>query len=119
MKAKLILGLMAVVAVLVLSACKDKKADGDKEPGKLTSQLLLRNDSTVYGLVCDGCTDSVLVLLPSDDSDPVEYDIIDAKQAHKIFGVLRIGDWVGVVLNKSDRKVADLVIDLDQLKGTW
>lgn len=119
MKAKLILGLMAVVAVLVLSACKDKKADGDKEPGKLTSQLLLRNDSTVYGLVCDGCTDSVLVLLPSDDSDPVEYEIIDAKQAHKIFGVLKIGDWVGVVLNKSDRKVADLVIDLDQLKGTW
>ena len=30
MKAKLILGLMAVVAVLVLSACKDKKEDGDK-----------------------------------------------------------------------------------------
>lgn len=119
MKTKFFIGLLAVS--LGMLSCKGDKDGGDAGPesGKLTSQLLLTNDSTVYGLVCDGCTDSVLVLLPSDDSDPVEYDIIDARQAHKIFGRMKIGDWVGIVVNKDDKHVADLAVDLDQLKGTW
>lgn len=118
MKLKLIVGVVAAAVALTFAACGNKEKN-ESEAGKLTSQLLLKNDSTVYGLVCDGCTDSVLVLLPSDDSDPVKYDIIDATQNHKVFGKLKIGDWVGIVLDPDDPKVADIVIDLDQLKGTW
>ena len=118
MKTKFTIFFAFVAAVLLATACGGKKQEGAVE-GALTSQLVLKNDSTVYGLVCDGCTDSVLVLLPSDDSDPVKYDIIDATQGHKVFGKLKIGDWVGIMVDPEDPKVANIVVDLDQLKGTW
>ena len=118
MKKQFFTCIAAFAMALLATACGGKKGDAPEE-GKLTSQLMLKNDSTVYGLVCDGCTDSVLVLLPSDDSDPVKYDIIDATQGHKVFGKLKIGDWVGIMVDPEDSTVATTVVDLDQLKGTW
>ena len=81
--------------------------------------MKLKGDKTVYGLACEGCTDSVVVLLPNDGSDPVRYDIIEATQQRQIMGKIKVGDWIGVVLNPQDRHKADLVIDLDELKGIW
>ena len=80
---------------------------------------LLEDDSTVYGLACEGCNDSVVVLLPMDGGDPVNYDIIEARRKQKVHGQMKIGDWIGIVRNAKDSTVADLVIDLDELKGTW
>ena len=118
MHKKLIIALSLLAAVFVVAGCKSDKAE-EKNDAKASTPTTLKGDKTIYGLVCEGCTDSVLVLLPSDDSDPVKYDIIDATQAHKVFGKLSIGDWVGIVVDPTDKKVATLVINLDQLKGTW
>lgn len=86
--------------------------EGDKDG-------LLEGDSMVYGLACEGCNDSVVVLLPMDGSDPVSYDIIEARLNQKVLGQMRVGDWIGLMRNAEDSTVADLVIDLDELKGTW
>lgn len=107
---------LALATALLSAACssggKDKKQEVVKE-------IRLQGDSTIYGLACEGCTDSVVVLLPSDDSDPVTYDILQAMRQRKVFGHPKIGDQLAIVVNKENRKKADIVIDLDELKGTW
>lgn len=76
-------------------------------------------DSMVYGLACDGTTDSVIVVYPFSGKDPIVYSIIDAKQANKVIGKPSIGDWVGLVIDKDDSTTATMVVNLDMLKGTW
>lgn len=111
---------IVLVALILLAACGGGKNNG-KNGGnvEVVKDVRLPGDFTVYGLACDGCTDSVLVLLPSDDSDPVTYNIISAMRSHKVFGRPRIGDQMAVVVNKDNKHVADIVIDLDELKGEW
>ena len=65
MNKKLILKILAFIAVVAITACTGQKADDDAEP-QTESLIELKGDSTIYGLVCDGCTDSVLVMLPAD-----------------------------------------------------
>ena len=79
----------------------------------------LEGDSTVYGLACDGCTDSLLVYLPFSGGDPDTIDILNARVQRKVFGRPEVGDEVAFVLNASNKKVADLVINIDRLKGSW
>ena len=121
MKAKyhsILLFVTFVVALLV--SCGGKNNDENSPTrGKMNDELKLEGDKTIYGLACEGCSDSTVVLLPNDGSDPVYYDIIDATQNHKIMGKPKVGDWIGIVLNPEDSTVADLVINLDELKGTW
>lgn len=109
--------------VLLMAACVQKPPiepiDDTQPEGKLEHEQLLEGDSTVYGLACEGCNDSVVVLLPRDGSDPVTYNIIDAHRHNRIMGRLKVGDWIGLVRNPTDTTVADFVIDLDELKGTW
>lgn len=113
--------LVQIIAIAVLAVSCGHSGD----PGRLTQsghsndELKLKGDKTVYGLACEGCTDSVVVLLPNDGSDPVRYDIIEATQQRQIMGKIKVGDWIGVVPNPQDRHKADLVIDLDELKGIW
>lgn len=113
--------LVQIIAIAVLAVSCGHSGD----PGRLTQsghsndELKLKGDKTVYGLACEGYTDSVVVLLPNDGSDPVRYDIIEATQQRQIMGKIKVGDWIGVVLNPQDRHKADLVIDLDELKGIW
>lgn len=110
---------VALAIALFVTACSgDKKGknDGNIETVK---DVRLPGDSTFYGLACDGCTDSVLVVLPSDDSDPVTFSIIEAMRYRKVFGKPKIGDMMAVVVNKDNKRKADLVIDLEELKGTW
>lgn len=79
----------------------------------------IEGDSTLYGLACEGCTDSVLVFLPGSGGDPVTYDIIDATLQGRVIGKPKTGDWVAVVLDSSNPKKGDMVINLDELKGQW
>lgn len=76
-------------------------------------------DKMIYGLVCDGNTDSTLVFLPNTGGDPVTYNTIKATKAKKIFGHPEIGDWVGIMLHPDNPHEITMLIDLDQLKGTW
>lgn len=113
--------LLPLFAAIIIVACGKKEQISMTAPteGKTNKELLLEGDSTIYGLACEGCTDSVIVLLPSDGSDPVSYNIIDAFKNHKVLGKPKVGDWIGLVLNQETKGVADLVINLDELKGTW
>ena len=108
------------IIVVVFSSCGDTtKGETPSKEGKMNDELKLEGDKTIYGLACEGCSDSTIVLLPNDGSDPVSYDIIDATQKRKVLGKPKVGDWIGIVLNPEDSTVADMVINLDELKGTW
>lgn len=114
---KIARAVMVGIALTALTACggEDKKV----EKGHLNDELKLNGDKTVYGLACEGCSDSVIVLLPNNGGDPIRYNIIDATRNKKVLGKPKTGDWMGLVLNSKDSTVADLAIDLDELKGTW
>lgn len=112
--------LLLCFLAMVIGACgvgKDKKSVSRK--GKMNDELKLQGDNTVYGLACEGCSDSTVILLPNDGSDPVSYDVYDAFRNRQILGKPKVGDWIGLVVNPEDSTVADLVINLDELKGTW
>jgi len=107
-----------ILALIALGACTSRHKNANLKP-QTSNVNRLPGDRSVYGLACDGCTDSVLVLLPEDGSDPVKYDIIDAMHAHQVMGRPKVGDWVAVVPNAKDSLTADFVVDIDELKGVW
>lgn len=110
--------ILLISAILVLlSGCGTKEEQKPEKTIGLSTSI--EGDSTLYGLACDGCTDSVLVFLSGKGGDPVTYDIIDARKRQRIIGRPSVGDWVCLIVNGKDPKKADLVIDLDQLKGEW
>ena len=110
---------VALAIALFVTACSGDKKGKDDGNIETVKDVRLPGDSTFYGLACDGCTDSVLVVLPSDDSDPVTFSIIEAMRYRKVFGKPKIGDMMSVVVNKDNKRKADLLIDLEELKGTW
>lgn len=118
MKIKRIIPLF-IAAALILVGCGGEKKSQSNASNEVVKDVRLPGDSTFYGLACDGCTDSVLVVLPSDDSDPVTFNIIEAMRCHKVFGRPKIGDMMAVVINKDNKRKADMVIDIEELKGTW
>ncbi len=107
------------LAAGLFGACTNDKATKDYSNIQVESELKITGDKTVYGLACEGCNDSTILLLPNDGSDPVKYDIIDATRNHKVRGKIKTGDWICLLTNKSDKHVADFVMDLDQLRGIW
>ena len=119
MKIRRMLPLALVALTMAFAGCGGGKNGKNNDKVKVVNDVRLPGDSTFYGLACDGCTDSVLVVLPADDSDPVSFNIIGAMRDRKVFGRPKIGDMMAVVVNKSDRRKADMVIDIEELKGTW
>lgn len=111
--------IIIAAGMLLATACStDRKGDDKPLP---TGQYEYKDigDKAIYGLACEGCNDSTLVLLPEDCSDPVKYDIIDASRNGRVLGKPKIGDWVTVTLDPKDKRVATSVVDLDDLKGIW
>ncbi len=107
----LILGSLATIV-----SCNTKEV---KEAEKPAYTIRLQGDNAVYGLACDGCNDTVIVVLPEDNSDPITYNIMEAKRRKRIMGKIQIGDRLCIVLNKKDKKKADVVVDIDKLAGIW
>ena len=111
--------------VLLLAACGhsgnnngDEQTSGDslnQEP----IALQLEGDSTIYGLACEGSNDSIIVILRSIDSDPDTIDILEARINRRVFGRPEIGDQVAITMNAEKNAVADIVINIDRLKGEW
>lgn len=116
MKSRITLIIVCLCALFI--ACGNKEGN-KKLPAHASSYTVMTGDSTIYGLACEGCSDSVVVLLPEDGSDPVTYNILQAHRKGRVLGRLKIGDKIGIVLNKENHKVADLVVDIDQLQGIW
>lgn len=108
--------LFIFIALLTAIGCTNKDEGSGLTANKNDHA---KGDSTIYGYACDGCTDSTLVLLPIDCSDPVTYDIVRATRKQQVFGSMEVGHWVGVVVNPKNKKEVLMVIDLDELKGTW
>lgn len=113
--------IFAALGLLAVAACGGGKEEQAAAPleGPSTDELRLPGDKTVYGLACEGCSDSVVLLLPNDGSDPVRYNVVEATRHRRVLGSLRVGDWIGVVPSREDSTVAETVVDLDQLKGIW
>ena len=109
--------ILAATAML-LGACHSG-TQTEKNSTVYNETVTLEGDSTVYGLACDGCTDSLLVYLPFSGGDPDTIDILNARVQRKVFGRPEVGDEVAFVLNASNKKVADLVININRLKGSW
>ena len=92
-----------------LSRQAQAHTDNQRSPG----------DSTVYALACEGCSDTLLVVLSNLEGSPDTLSILNATQTRKIFGHPRTGDELAIVINGEDSTVADMVVNLQQLKQTW
>lgn len=111
--------LIALTATaLLVGACHSGSQPQEKQVS-YNEIVTLEGDSTVYGLACDGSTDSILVYLPFNGGDPDTIDILNARIQRRVFGRPDVGDEVAFVLSASNKKVADLVINIDRLKGSW
>ena len=108
-----------VFAALCLLSCNNKRTQQSKVPADSLTVSTVVGDSAIYGLACDGCTDSVIVLLPATGGDPVTYDILSAMKQRKVVGRPKIGDNLAVLLNPENPKEAVSVVDIDELKGAW
>ena len=108
--------LIAFIAMLMLGVGCGRKPNHNNEQEQ---EWRLPGDSSIYGLTCEGSGDSVLVLLPEDGSDPVRYNIEKASREGRIMGELKTGDRTAIVVSKDNPHVAELVLDLDELKGIW
>ncbi len=103
--------------VALFSCTGNRMADSDG-----LNSLVVENapgDSTLYGLACEGCNDSVVVILPYDLSDPLTYNITLAWKNHNIYGFPEIGDNIAVILSEDDSTMAEKVIVVDRIIGTW
>lgn len=115
------LTLLTIVATTLLSACSKKQTIQDNNSSS-TAISLHQNapgDSTIYGLACDGCTDSILVFLPYAGGDPDTFDIIEAEKQHHVFGRTHIGDELALLTNPENHHEALMVINVNELQGMW
>ena len=113
--------LLLVCTVIMLSCGSNSSAPDSQVADDYLLFTQLEGDSTLYGLACDGCTDTILVFLPQNciSCDPDTLNVLNATRHHRIFGHPKVGDNVAVVRNSNDSTVADLVIDLEDLRGLW
>lgn len=105
---------------LGITACSNRKPEKSKDVVQpINPEKNAPGDKMVYGLACEGCTDSVIVFLPNSGGDPVTFDILDAMRNHKVYGRPKIGDTVALLMDKEEKKTCDMVIDLNELQGNW
>ena len=80
--------ILAVIAIggWLFCNCSGKQTQVTEMNDDSLKVSTMTGDSAIYGLACDGCTDSVIVLLPHDGSDPVTYDILKAMRNKRVIG---------------------------------
>ena len=111
-------------ALFLLFVCGLLAACGKKPQPKPPVQAIstFRNqpgDSTVYGLACDGSTDSILILLPLSGTDPDTFDIINAFQEHRLMGRPHVGDHLAVILANDSTHEVLTTINMSTMTGQW
>ena len=112
--------LLTITAALAW-ACSSKHEHplADHSADAISLMKNIPGDSALYGLACDGSTDSVLVFLPYSGGDPDTFDVINAFQQRRIYGRPQIGDELAVILNPEDHDEAFMVVNLEKLRGMW
>lgn len=108
--------LIGVIATLILTTACGNRQHQEAQSEVISTQQNEPGDSTRYGLVCDGCTDSILVFLPREGGDPDTFNIVAAQQQQRIYGRPHIGDDIAVVLSKDS---VVMTINLSTLRSTW
>ena len=108
-----------LAAVLLAIACGKKENKAVEKPVKKAGFEV--KDGMIYGLACEGCNDTFVVMIPTSDLEgkPLKLNVMQAFKRKKIIGKLEAGDWCAVMLNKQDSTVADIVINMDLIKGKW
>lgn len=105
---------------MFLGACGgQQKQPAIEETQAISTFKTVEGDSTLYGLACDGCTDSVIVFLPYSGGDPDTFNIIEAMRNQRVFGHPNIGDELAILLNPADTTQALSVFVLDELRQSW
>lgn len=118
MKLKYLMILGAVTAAI--AACGNSKLNDKYADSSVVSmEKNALGDTTVYGLACDGSTDSVVVVLKYSGGDPDTFNILNAMRMHQVFGRVKIGDELAIILDADNKKEVDMMVDLDELKGSW
>ncbi|MCI6503968.1 MAG: lipocalin family protein [Prevotella sp.] len=110
--------LFTLLLLFSVAGCRKSEPTAEVAEPAQEPEFVVKNDSMIYGLICDGTSDSVIVLWPF-SGDPMVLNSIDAKHNRRIIGNLEIGDWTGVMLNAEDSMEVTMAVNLDQLKGTW
>ena len=108
-----------LILLAFIIGCGQKQPSREEPIEPINTLKNLPGDSTLYGLACDGCTDSILVLLPFTGGDPDTFDIINAHHDHHIYGRPHIGDELAVILNPEDKQEAVMVVNIERLRGKW
>lgn len=107
-----------MATVMLITACGGNK-NAANDTDAVSEVHHAPGDSTLYGLACDGCNDTIVLLLPHTGDDPDTFNVLEASRAHRVFGHPEIGDKLALVLNADNPKVADAVINMEKLKGEW
>lgn len=117
MNAKHIFFVLAAV-VLMMACGKGEKKVEEKAAGKDSLEL---KDGMLYGLACTGCNDTFVVIIPTGklDGPMLRFNVQKAFKNNKLIGKLEPGDWCAILLNEKDKSVADMVINMDLVKGKW
>ncbi len=111
-----------LILMMLVAACGNQQQANTAQNSNIDSlAIALEGDSTIYGLACDGSTDTILVFLPITNiaADPDTLNILNATRQRCVFGRVKVGDQIAVVRNGNDSTVADFVVDIENLRGTW
>ena len=111
--------LFIALAALMMACGSKSPKDSPAVSDAISMYQNAPGDSALYGLACDGCTDSILVFLPYSGGDPDTFDIINARQQHRMLGRPHIGDALAVILNPENRTEALTIINMSTLEGQW
>lgn len=106
----------SIILALLLAACGQQQKEA---PAVLP--VAASDDTTIYGLVCDGSNDTIIIYLrePYDGSDPDTLDILEASKQQQVFGTLRVGDRVAIRRDSADAHKASQIIVTQDLLGQW
>lgn len=122
MKRKTIFSILALLALAIACGKKPVAEQGtadESETAMTIKAYEAKGDSTLYGLACEGGGDSAVVFLPDTGGDPVTYSIIGAMKRNRMFGNPSVGDKVALIPNPDNPREALVVINLEELRGTW
>jgi hypothetical protein len=111
--------LLTAAMMLLTVGCSSETGNKGRKLAESEVEQTSTGDSTIYGLACEGCSDTMLVVLSNLEGAPDTLSILNATQMRRIYGHPRTGDELAIMLNSEDSTVADIVINLEQLKQTW
>ncbi len=111
--------MLFILSTIILFAC-GKREEKQEKPKSRDAKIELK-DGMLYCLACEGCNDTFVVVIPTGDLEakPLKFNVMKAFKRNKVIGRLEPGDWCAIMLNEKDKTVADMVINMDLVKGKW